>query len=114
MGIVPFAEVARVRWVVSAEERLRRLEEAKAFLRVHLAAEPQSARVVLSAARAAGIVTRTLHRAKAALRVQVQREGWGGQGQWMWLSLSLSRQREKQKAVNDAAKNTARITAARP
>jgi hypothetical protein len=88
MGIAPFVGVAKTRRVVSAEERLRRLEEAKAFLLMQVADGPQPAWAILRAARAAGIATRTLNRAKAALGVRVQREGCGGQGQWMWLLLS--------------------------
>ena len=38
---------------ICAAERLRRLEEAKTFLRQHLAAGPQPARTLLKAARAA-------------------------------------------------------------
>lgn len=40
---------------LSAEERLRRLEEAMAFLRQHLVAGPQPTRDLLKAAKAAGI-----------------------------------------------------------
>lgn len=70
---------------VSATERLRRLEEAKAFLRQHLAAGPQPAKTLLKAARAAGIATRTLHRAKDALGVRPERSGGSGaHGQWTW------------------------------
>lgn len=70
---------------ISAAERLRRLEEAKAFLRAHLAAGPQPARTLLKAARAAGIATRTLHRAKDALGVRPERSGgYGAHGQWTW------------------------------
>jgi hypothetical protein len=69
----------------SAAERLRRLEEAKAFVRVHLAAGPQPARRLLRAARAAGIATRQLHRAKDALGVRPERlGGYGAHGQWTW------------------------------
>jgi hypothetical protein len=75
---------------MSAAERLRRLEEAKAFLRQQLAVSPQPARAVLKAAKAVGIATRTLHRAKAALGVQVQRDGWGKRGRWVWLPITSS------------------------
>ena len=69
----------------SAAERLRRLEEAKAFLRQHMTAGPQPARTLLKAARAAGIATRTLHRAKDALGVRPERSGgYGAHGQWTW------------------------------
>lgn len=69
----------------SAAERLRRLEEAQAFLRHQLAAGPQPARVVLKAAKSAGIATRTLHRAKDALGVRPERTGgYGAHGQWIW------------------------------
>lgn len=70
---------------ISAAERLRRLEEAKVFLRAHLAGGPQPARALLKAARAAGIATRTLHRAKDALGVRPERSGgYGAHGQWTW------------------------------
>jgi len=70
---------------LSVEERLRRLEEAKAFLRQQLASGPQLARVVLKAAHAAGIATRTLHRAKDALGVRPERSGgYGAHGRWTW------------------------------
>ena len=70
---------------VSAAERLRRLAEAKAFLRQYLATGPQPARTLLKAARAAGIATRTLHRAKDALGVRPERSGgYGAHGQWTW------------------------------
>lgn len=69
----------------SAAERLRRLEEAKAFLRAHLAAGSQPARALLKAARAAGIATRTLHRAKDAIGVRPERSGgYGAHGQRIW------------------------------
>ena len=72
-------------WQLSVAERLRRLEEAKAFLRQQLAAGPQPARAVLKAARAAGIATRTLHRAKDALGVRPERSGgYGAHGRWTW------------------------------
>lgn len=98
MGSAPFVGVAESRWVVSTEERLRRLEEAKAFLRLQLTDGAQPARTVLRAARAAGIAMRTLNRAKAAQGVRVRREGWGKQGQWMWLPLSLTRQSEEKQS----------------
>jgi hypothetical protein len=69
---------------ISAAERLRRLEEAKAFLHQHLTAQPVPARVLIKDAKVAGIASRTLHRAKDALGVQVQRQGWGQGGQWLW------------------------------
>lgn len=73
---------------ISAVERLRRLEEAKTFLRQHLAAGPQPARSLLKSARAAGIATRTLHRAKDALGVRPERSGgYGALGQWTWYPL---------------------------
>lgn len=78
---------------ISAAERLRRLEEAKAFLRQHLAAGPQLARTLLKAARAAGIATRTLHRAKDALGVRPERSGgYGAHGQWTWYPLATTGQ----------------------
>ncbi len=70
---------------ISTTERLRRLEEAKAFLHQHLAAGPQPAKTLLKAARAAGIATRTLHRAKDALGVRAERAGgYAAHGQWTW------------------------------
>lgn len=83
---MPLASSAKMpsQWI-SAAERLCRQEEAKAFLRQHLAAGPQPARVLLKAARAAGIATRTLHRAKDALGVRPERSGgYGAHGQWTW------------------------------
>src|ERR1051326_5105947 len=68
---------------LSAAERLRRLEEAMAFLRVHLAAGPQPAKTLLQAAYAAGIAERTLHRAKDVLGVTTEHTGW--HGRWMWV-----------------------------
>lgn len=94
MGTAPFAVSAKLpsgthaqlpHRRLSAAERLRRLEEAKAFLRQQLAAGPQAARVILKAARAAGIATRTLHRAKDALGVRPERSGgYGAHGKWTW------------------------------
>ena len=70
---------------LSAAERLQRLEEAKAFLRQHLAAGPQPARTLLTAAKSAGIAERTLHRAKDVLSVTTERAGgYAGHGQWVW------------------------------
>src|SRR5690348_4207980 len=67
---------------LSAAERLRRLEEAIAFLRQHLEAGPQPAKALLQAAKAAGIAERTLHRAKDVLGVTTEHTGW--HGQWVW------------------------------
>ena len=70
---------------LSAAERLRRLEEAKVFLRQHLAAGPQPARSLLKTAKAAGIAERTLHRAKDLLDVTTERAGgYAEHGQWIW------------------------------
>ena len=70
---------------MSAAEQLRRLEEAMAFLRQHLAAGPQPARKLLKAANAAGIAERTLHRAKDLLGVTTERSGgYAAYGQWVW------------------------------
>ena len=70
---------------LSTAERLRRLEEAMAFLRQHLAAGPQPARVLLKAANNAGIAERTLHRAKDLLGVTTERSGgYAARGQWVW------------------------------
>ena len=67
---------------MNAEERLRRLEEAIAFLRQHLAAGPQPAKTLLKAANTAGIAERTLHRAKDVLGVTTEHTIW--HGQWVW------------------------------
>jgi hypothetical protein len=68
---------------LSVAERLWQLVEAMAFLCQHLAAGPQPARVLLKAARTAGIAERTLHRAKDALGVRPERSGgYGAHGQW--------------------------------
>lgn len=69
---------------ISAAERLRRLEEAQAFLHQHLTAQLVPARVLIKDAKAASIASRTLHRAKDVLGVHVQRQGWGQGGQWLW------------------------------
>ncbi len=91
MGIGPFAGNAKMpsrtnaklpKPRVSAEERLRRLEEAIAFLRQRLAAGPQPAKTLLQAAYTAGIAERTLHRAKDVLGVTTEHTGW--HGQWIW------------------------------
>jgi hypothetical protein len=92
MGMDPFvastkvppagAKVPKAR--MSAAERLHRLDEAKVFLRKHLAVHPVPARMLIMDAKAAGIASRTLHRAKDVLGVQVQRQGWGQGGQWLW------------------------------
>lgn len=67
---------------LSTEERLRRLEEAIAFLRQHLTDGPQPAKALLQAAYSAGIAERTLHRAKDVLGVTTEHTGW--HGQWVW------------------------------
>lgn len=91
MGITPFAASAKLptgpvpkRPIqrMSAEERLRRLEEAIAFLRQQLATGPQPAKALLQAAKSAGIAERTLHRAKDVLAVTTEHTGW--HGQWVW------------------------------
>ena len=110
MGIAPFAGVAKMpnrtnaklpkrtagpssgepssklpKPQMSAAERLRRLEEAMAFLRQHLAAGPQPARTLLKAARQVGIAERTLHRAKDLLGIRTTRAGgYAERGQWIW------------------------------
>lgn len=87
-GKLPFGAGAKVPTrTVSTQERLRRLEEAKAFLGQHLADGPQPAHQLIIDAKTAGIASRTLHRAKDALGVQVQRRGWGQGGQWVWIPL---------------------------
>lgn len=89
MGTNPFVANIKVpKQRLSDEERLRRLEEAKVYLRQHLTAQPMPARVLIKDAKAAGIASRTLHRAKDALGVQVQRQGWGHGGQWLWAAPS--------------------------
>ena len=75
------AELPKAR--MSAAERLRRLEEAIAFLQHHLAAGPQPAKTLLQAAYAAGIAERTLHRAKDVLGVTTAHTGW--HGGWVWV-----------------------------
>lgn len=90
MGIDPFAAVKLPSGThaklpkpqLSTEERLRRLEEAIAFLHQQLAAGPQPAKTVLQAAYSAGIAERTLHRAKDVLGVTSEHTGW--HGQWVW------------------------------
>ena len=70
---------------ISAAERLRRLEEAIAFLRQHLDNGPQPARTLLNSANTEGIAERTLHRAKDLLNVTTEREGgYAAHGQWVW------------------------------
>lgn len=70
---------------MSTAERLRRLEEAMAFLRQHLAAGPQPARTLLKAAYQVGIAERTLHRAKDLLGIRTTRAGgYAERGQWIW------------------------------
>lgn len=69
---------------VSAAERLRRLEEAKAFLRRSLNAGPQPAAAVVIAASAAGIAEGTLYHAKKALGVVSTHQGYGMGSQWIW------------------------------
>jgi hypothetical protein len=70
---------------MSAEERRRRLEEAKAFLRQQMATGSIPARRLLQAAAAEGIAERTLYRAKETLGITTARAGgYGASGQWMW------------------------------
>ena len=89
MGIDLFAAHPKLpKQRLNAEERLRRLEEAKAFLRQHLTPESMPARVLINNAKAAGIASRTLHRAKDVLGVRVQRQDWGQDGQWLWAAPS--------------------------
>ena len=91
MGTSPFAASKKLpdgihaklpKQQLSAEERLRRLEEAIAFLRQQLAAGSQPAKTLLQAAKTAGIAERTLHRAKDVLGVTTEHTGW--HGQWIW------------------------------
>lgn len=86
LGNGPFGAGAKLPMrTAHALARMRRLEEAKAFLRQHLAGGPQPAKGLLQDATAAGIAERTLHRAKDVLGVQAQRRGWGEGGQWVWV-----------------------------
>ena len=91
MGITPFGASTKLpsgtnaklpKRRLSAEERLRRLEEAIAFLRQQLAAGPQPAKALFQAAYSAGIAERILHRAKDVLGVTTEHTGW--HGQWVW------------------------------
>ena len=92
---------------LGAAERLRRLEEAMAFLRQHLAAGPQPARTLLNAANAAGIAERTLHRAKDLLGVTTERSGgYGALGLWVWFPTAATGD-----AVPDAARETGALVA---
>lgn len=92
MGMAPFVASAKMPTTgtkvpkprINAAERLRRLEEAKAFLRQHLTTKPLPAQALIKDAKTVGISIRTLHRAKDALGVKVQRQGWGQGGQWLW------------------------------
>jgi hypothetical protein len=85
MGIAPFVGVAELAVSpLSAQERLRRLEEAKAFLRRALASGPQPASTLLSAAAAEGIAEGTLYHAKKAVGVISAHRGYGAGSQWMW------------------------------
>jgi hypothetical protein len=92
MGTAPFVANAKLpngtdaklpKQGLRAAERLRRLEEAIAFLRHHLAAGPQPAKTLLQAAKSAGIAERTLHRAKDVLLVKTEHTSW--HGRWMWV-----------------------------
>jgi AAA domain-containing protein/DnaB helicase-like protein len=69
----------------AGEARTER-DEAMDFLREELASGPQPVKEVQAGARSAGVSTRTLERAKAALGVKAQREstGQGGPGRWLW------------------------------
>lgn len=85
MGTNPFVAAKLPSSQLSAAERLRRLEEALAFLRAHLVAGPQPARTLLNAANTEGIAERTLHRAKDLLNVTTEREGgYTAPGQGIW------------------------------
>lgn len=91
MGVAPFTARTKLPqpWLTSAE-RLRRLEEAKAFLYKQLAGGPQPARTLLKAAKAAGIAERTLHRAKDLLGVTTERAGgYAEHGQWVWYPATI-------------------------
>jgi DNA repair protein RadA/Sms len=70
--------------VASPEDRGAE-EEAREFLESTLASlEPVPTRVVLAAARDAGIAERTLKRAKRRLGVRAQRRGFGAGSTWLW------------------------------
>jgi hypothetical protein len=59
--------------------------EARSFLRDFLAgADPLPARLVLQAAREAGIPERTLRRAKAREGIRAMRQGFGPGSLWLW------------------------------
>src|SRR5690348_4676867 len=85
MGTAPFdgvVEMAVSR--LSTEERLRRLEEAKAFLQRALASGPQPAATLLHTASARGIAEGTLYHAKEALGVVSTHQGCSTGSQWIW------------------------------
>ena len=59
--------------------------DAMRFLQTELSTGPKSAQVLLHAARAQGLSSRTLRRAKKLLAVRSQRRGLAaGAGQWVW------------------------------
>ena len=58
--------------------------EAKQWLREVLSAGPIPTTEVLAAARAAGIGTRTINRAKRELDVKAIKEGFGLDARWLW------------------------------
>ena len=66
-------------------EDLSAEDEARAFLRALLAGpDPLPARLVLAAARDAGVAPPTLRRAKTKERVRVLRRGFGPGSTWLW------------------------------
>ena len=90
MGIGPFAASKKLpdgihaklpKQQLSAEERLRRLEEATRSCASSYQ-EFQPAKALLQAAKTAGIAERTLHWAKDVLGVTTEHTGW--HGQWVW------------------------------
>ena len=88
MAIAPSAGIAEfASSPLSAEERLRRLEKAKDFLRCALASGPQPASSLLNTASTAGFAEGTLYHAKKALGVVSTHRGYGMGSQWVWAAL---------------------------
>jgi hypothetical protein len=64
--------------------RIRKREQAKAWLKEMLMDEPLPATEIKRQAEADGFSARTIERAKEALGVVAQRHGFGKDGQWLW------------------------------
>ena len=88
-------EVGRIRWTGASGLTARQLTaeaegpeaqsdrvEARELLRVMLSNGPVDAKVIMSAARDAGIGERTLRKAKYDLKVKSDKSGFGGS--WVW------------------------------